>query len=253
MTHSRFAFFACALLLLGACSKEKDIEPPAKLVAIPATLRIDRVWGSSVAGGDPVLRLGLGISVDGERAYASGRQGDVAAFDLKSGKKVWDVRLKVKLSGGTGAGNGLVVVGSSKGEVIALEAASGAVRWKAHVGGEVLSAPVVAAQTVIVRAVDGKLHGLALQDGHEAWLQEQQVPRLSLRGTSSPVVAGEAVLCGFDNGKVISVNEADGTLAWEAIVAPPRGRTELERLVDVDSAVKVIGDDVYAVGFQGRA
>jgi outer membrane protein assembly factor BamB len=105
---------------------------------------------------------------------------------------------------------------------------------------------------VAVRTVDGKLHGLSPRDGHELWVQEQQVPRLSLRGTSRPVIVGDVALCGFDNGKVLAVNMNDGSLQWEATIAPPHGRTELERLVDIDSAVRVAGQDVYAVGFQGR-
>jgi outer membrane protein assembly factor BamB len=103
-----------------------------------------------------------------------------------------------------------------------------------------------------VRTVDGKLRGLAPDTGEEIWLYEQAVPRLSLRGTSRPIVAGDSVICGFDNGKVVALNAVDGSLLWETTVAPSRGRTELERLVDIDSAVQVVENNVYAVGFQGR-
>jgi outer membrane protein assembly factor BamB len=96
------------------------------------------------------------------------------------------------------------------------------------------------------------LRALSPADGHELWTQEQQVPRLSLRGTSSPVIAGELTLCGFDNGKVVAVNMNDGSLQWEATIAPPHGKTELERLDDVDSTPHVSGQDVFTVGFQGK-
>jgi outer membrane protein assembly factor BamB len=105
---------------------------------------------------------------------------------------------------------------------------------------------------IVVRTVDGKMHGLAPADGHEQWEADQQVPRLSLRGTGTPVLKGDLALCGYDSGKVVAVNVNDGSLQWEAVVSPPHGRTELERLVDIDSAVDVSGNDVYAVGFQGR-
>jgi outer membrane protein assembly factor BamB len=105
---------------------------------------------------------------------------------------------------------------------------------------------------VIVRTVDGKMHALASDTGKQIWEYEQQVPRLSLRGTAVPVIVGTAVICGFDNGKVVGLNLADGALLWETTVAPSRGRTELERLVDIDSAVKVLDNNVYVVGFQGR-
>jgi outer membrane protein assembly factor BamB len=150
-------------------------------------------------------------------------------------------------------GFGLVVVGSSDGEVIALEETDGSVRWRVKVGGEVLSAPAVAETAVIVRTVDGRLLGLDPATGTERWREEQQIPRLTLRGAGRPVVAGNVAICGFDNGRVLAVNAADGQVLWEAAVTPPRGRTELERLVDIDSALKVSGPDVFVVGYQGRA
>ncbi len=242
--------FAAALV---ACSKkEKDIDTPAQLSAFPETLRVQRAWDAGVGGKAEPLRLGLGIAVEDGRVYAAGRGGDVAAFSLESGHPLWRTQTKAPLAGGTGAGEGLVVVGSSKGAVIALDAADGKTRWRVNLNGEVLSAPTVTHRAVLVRTVDGKLRGLAPADGKELWQYGQPVPRLSLRGTARPVAAGDAAICGFDNGKVVAVNIADGAVLWEATVAPSRGRTELERLVDIDSAVQVSRDSVYAVGFQGR-
>jgi outer membrane protein assembly factor BamB len=250
----RRTLFIVALALLSACSSKKDkvIDPPAELTDFPATLRVQRAWDAGLGGKGEALRLGLGISIDEGRVFGAGRDGDVAAFDLESGRSLWRTRTKAPLAGGTGVGNGLVVVGSSEGAVIALNAADGAERWRVKVNGEVLSAPAVATQAVVVRTVDGRLRGLAPDSGKELWLYEQQVPRLSLRGTAVPVIAGTAVICGFDNGKVVALNVSDGALLWETTVAPSRGRTELERLVDIDSAVQVFGGNVYAVGFQGR-
>jgi outer membrane protein assembly factor BamB len=238
---------------LAACSKkDKVIDPPAELTDFPAALRVQRMWDSGVGGDGETLRLGLGIAVENGRVYAAGREGDVLAFDLESGRQVWRARTKTLLAGGTGAGDGLVVVGSSEGAVIGLNSADGAERWRVKVNGEVLSPPAVSARSVVVRTVDGKLRGLAPDTGKELWTYEQQVPRLSLRGTATPVFVGEAVICGFDNGRVVALNVNDGALLWETTVAPSRGRTELERLVDIDSSVRIVDNNVYAVGFQGR-
>ena len=242
-----------ALLILAACSKDKEIDQPAKLTDFNATIRAERVWTASVADkGAKPLRLGLGLAVDGNHVYAAGRKGEVAAFDLSSGRTLWRSKVKLALSGGPGAGAGLVVVGSTFGDLVALNAADGAVRWKVRLNGEVLSAPAVGEKLIAVRTVDGKLHGLAVKDGQELWVQEQQVPRLSLRGTAWPVVTGDLVLSGFDNGKVAAVNANDGSIQWETTISPAHGKTELERLDDVDAAVRVSGSDVYAIGFQGR-
>jgi outer membrane protein assembly factor BamB len=246
-----FLMLAAALAVVG-CSREKDVEPPAELVEFDATRRIERVWSASVGGDAEIQRLGLALGANSTHVFGAGRGGDVAAFAIESGRQAWRTETRASLSGGTGADDSVVAVGSIDGEVIALDAKTGAERWRARVSGEVLSAPAVSENIVAVRTVDGGLRGLSATDGREVWLHEQQVPRLSLRGTSRPVITGDLVICGFDNGKVVAVNLADGALVWETPVTPPRGRTELERLVDIDSAVVVSGNDVFTAGFQGR-
>ena len=244
-----------AALALSACDKkDKKVDEPAELTDIASpTVRIDKVWGASVGGGGKKLRLGLGLSVIGDHLYAAGMDGEIAAFDLKNGKQLWRTNTKLELTGGTGANENLVVVGSADGLVLALSAADGSERWRADVRGEILSAPAVAEKEVVVRTVDGKLRALAAVDGAEMWTTEQQIPRLTLRGAATPVVARDLAISGFDNGRVIAVNVADGSTVWDSPVSPAHGRTELDRLNDIDAAVKVLGDDVFVVGYQGRA
>jgi outer membrane protein assembly factor BamB len=244
-----------AMLALSACgSKNKKAEKPAELTDIKSpTVRIQRLWGASVGDGGKKLRLGLGLATAGNRLFAAGRDGDVAAFDLKTGKQLWRVETKLTLAGGTGVGSDVVAVGSGDGQVVVLSADNGAQRWRADVKGEVLSAPAVAENQVIVRTVDGKLRGLALSDGAEVWSAEQQIPKLTLRGAAAPVVAHDVAISGFDNGRVLAVSLRDGATVWDSPVSPSHGRTELERLNDIDAPVKVAGDDVFVAGFQGRA
>jgi outer membrane protein assembly factor BamB len=248
----RFAAATVLLALLAACDKEKDVEPPAELVDFKETLTVQRVWSASLGGGDEVMRGGLAPAAEGERVFVAGRGGDVLALQGASGKTLGRARTKAELTGGPGAGQGLVVVGTADGGVIALDAVTGTQRWTAKVGGEVLSAPAVSESTVIVRTVAGRLLALSPADGKEIWREDQQIPRLTLRGAAAPVVAGSTTICGFDNGRVLAVDTTRGEVLWEQLVSPARGRTELERLVDIDSAVKVSGADIFVAGFQGR-
>lgn len=243
-----------AMLLLTACSKDKDVEPPAELTKYPARLDVTKIWSTGVGGGKKQmrLRLGLGPALDGGVVFAASHKGEVIALALKDGRVRWRRDLKLPLSGGPAAGHGLVVLGASKGQIVALDAATGANRWQTRVNGELLSEPAISESVVVIRAVDGKLHGLDAASGRELWSVEQQVPRLSLRGTAIPVIARDMAISGFDNGKVMAVSLAKGDTVWEATLAAPHGKTELERLVDIDSTVQVSGDNVYAVGYQGR-
>jgi outer membrane protein assembly factor BamB len=241
-----------ALGLLAACNRDKTAEPPAELVDINQTLPIKQLWSTGVGGGGEKLRLALGVAKDGDTLYVASRDGDVRALDAASGSTRWQAKTKADLSAGPGAGSGLVVVGTTGGAIIALEAATGKQRWKATTSGEVLAAPLVADDRVVVRSVDGRLRAFAAADGKELWMVEDTVPRLTLRGTSSPVRAGDVVLSGFDTGRVFAVALGSGDILWQAQVNSPRGRTELERLSDIDAAIQVSGDEVYAIGYQGR-
>jgi outer membrane protein assembly factor BamB len=246
------AAVAALAVVLVACDSDKDIEPPTALVAIDAKLAVEKAWSASLGGKDNSLRLGLAPVAENGRVYAAGAGGGVAAFEGASGHTLWRKDTKLALAGGPAVGGGLVVVGSSDGRLVALDAANGAQRWIVRLSGEVLAAPVIAPQAVIVRTVDGRVRGLALDTGKELWSNEQQVPRLTLRGISRPVLAGDTVVCGFDNGKVAAYGVANGDVLWETAVSPPRGKTELERLVDIDGALAVSGHDVFVSGFQGR-
>jgi outer membrane protein assembly factor BamB len=243
-----------ALLIAAGCSKDKDVEPPATLVKFPATLPVKKLWGEGVGGGkkQSVLRLGLGPAVDNGVVFAASHKGEVLAASLDTGRHLWVKKLKIPISAGPGAGAGLVVVGSSKGAVVTLDGATGRELWRARLNSELLSAPAIGEKVIAIRSVDGRLHGLDAHTGKELWSVEQQVPRLSLRGTATPLIAKEVAISGFDNGKVMAVSLNTGDTVWDSALATPHGRTELDRLVDIDSAVRVVGDNVFAAGFQGR-
>lgn len=252
MRTKRIVVLAGLALLAAACSKDKEVAPPAELVDFDPVVNIDRVWSTGTKGGDEVLRLGLRPAVDGDRVYVAGHGGDVKALELANGREVWRVDTDLELAGGPAVGEGIVVVGSSDGMLIALDSGTGAKRWQVTTGGEVLTSPLVAGGLVVVRTVDGRLRGLRVADGTEAWTYEQPVPKLSLRGNGAPVVSGDMVLAGLDNGKVVALSLTTGELLWTTTVAPSHGKTELERLVDIDSSVRVSGSDVFVVGYQGR-
>ena len=243
-----------ALLIAAGCSKDKDVEPPAVLVKFPAKLPVKRLWSEGVGGGKKQLKLalGLGPAADNGVVFAASHKGEVLAVSLDTGRHVWVKNLKMPISAGPGAAAGIVVLGTSKGVIVALDGATGHELWRARVNSELLSAPAISETTVVIRSVDGRLHGFDAHKGNELWSVEQQVPRLSLRGSATPVIANQVAISGFDNGKVMAVSLSTGDTVWDTALASPHGRTELDRLVDVDSEVRVVGENVFAAGFQGR-
>jgi outer membrane protein assembly factor BamB len=160
-------------------------------VDFPATLPVKKLWSANVGGGKKqmLLRLGLGPALDQGNVFAASNKGEVLAVTLESGRHLWEKNLKLPLSAGPVAGAGIVVVGSSKGHVDRARRGHRPVLWRVRVNSELLSAPAIGERVVVLRSVDGRLRGLDLQSGKEMWSVEQQVPRLSLRGTATPVIS----------------------------------------------------------------
>jgi outer membrane protein assembly factor BamB len=242
---------ATLLLVTAGCDKDQEVEPPAELVDLVPGIAVKKLWDTSVGGDAETLRLALGIALDDGTLYIAARDGAVEALDPATGRTRWTAKTKSDLAAGPGVGGNVVVVGTNDGDVIAFDR-SGKQLWKTDVAGEVLAAPFVTGERVIVRTVDGRLRSLDAATGKEQWSAEEPVPRLSLRGTAPPVLAGETVLAGFDSGKVMAFSLATGDPLWQTQVSTPRGRSELERLADVDSAIRAEGGDGYDVGYQGR-
>ena len=243
-----------ALLIAAGCSKDKDVEPPAALVNFPTKLPVKKLWDEGVGGGKKQikLRLGLGPAIDNGLVFAASHKGEVLAVSLETGHHVWVKKLKMPISAGPAAGFGMVIAGSSKGEAVALDETTGKQLWRVQINSELLSSPAISQDVVVFRSVDGRLNGLDAHTGKSLWSVEQQVPRLSLRGTATPIIAKEAAISGFDNGKVMAVSLKTGDTLWDTALASPHGRTELDRLADIDSAVRVVGENVFAAGYQGR-
>jgi outer membrane protein assembly factor BamB len=145
-----------------------------------------------------------------------------------------------------------LVVSGKNGELICLATDDGKELWRINIEGESVSQPLIKNDVVVVKTIDGKLRGFSILDGTELWLIEQQIPSLTLRGSSTPLIIGNNVISGFDNGRLISIRLDNGAIEWESMLSPPSGRTDLERLNDLDGSIASVGQDIYAANYQGR-
>jgi outer membrane protein assembly factor BamB len=249
---ARVAAAATALLILLGCDNDKEVDPPAELTKMTNTRDVRRVWSTGLGGDAERLRLALKPVIVEGRVYAASHDGEVMALSADTGKRAWMVKTRLPLSAGPEVGGGVVVLGSSDGDLIALDSTNGAERWRRSIASEILAQPLIVNDVVVIRTVDGHVEGLSVADGKTRWAVDEQVPKLTLRGTAPPVLAGDRLIAGFDNGKVLAIDPRNGEVMWDTIVNAPHGRTELERLADIDSPARVAGDDVFVVGFQGR-
>lgn len=255
------AGFALAALLLGGCTtvknlfdgrgKDKSLEP-TPLVQITPSVNVARLWSASVGGGEKSLGMGQHPAVADGRVYAAAVDGGVHALDLKTGQSVWRYASELPLSGGPGAGEGLVVVGSLEGDVIALDAATGTEKWKAKVGNEVLAAPAIGGGTVYVHSNDGRVTAFDAATGERRWFYSVEVPTLTVRGSGPVTIGPGIVFVGNDNGNLTALSATDGGVLWSTPVAEPDGRSELERMADVDGAVVIDNTMLFATSYKNH-
>lgn len=249
-------------------SKEKDKVKPAELVDFNAEAQLKRLWRADIGRGLGRKYLQLAPVAVADRIYAADAYGSVVALDRFNGKRLWsatigepddrpffqfwDRRDPSFVSGGVGAGGGRILLGTVRGEIIALDAGDGRELWRTQVSSEVLSRPAAGSDVVIAQTSDGRLLALEAADGTQRWSFDSQVPLLTLRGTAAPLLEGGLVFAGFGDGNVSAVDEASGAPLWKQRIMLPKGRTELDRMVDVDGTPLFAGGLLYAVSFQGR-
>lgn len=233
-------------------TNRENIEPPSELVDIDTGVKVARAWSASTGDGERQLGLRQSVALADGRVYAADVDGDLSAFDVATGRQLWRVESGLRLSGGPGVGEGTLVVGDLDGTVIAYNPDSGIERWRATVSSEVISRPAVGRGLAIVRVNDGRTYAFSITDGTRRWVYDRGLPTLTLRGNAAPVIAGDRVILGYDSGTVSAVALDDGRQLWEQTVAEPKGRNELDRMVDVDGEIVVSGSEVYVASFNGQ-
>ncbi len=246
------AMLLSTLMSLSGCSSKDAALKPAELKPLDSVLPISRVWTRTMLLEDRRTGPVLPVVTDDQFFYWIDRFDRLQVQNKFNGKSVWSYTADAPISSAVGLNQDAVAVGTRDASVVYFKKEEQDLVWKKKLSSEIITAPVMTDSIMIVHCVDGKLFALNLEDGHELWRYESKVPLLSLRGTSSPVVTDETVLLGLSNGKLVALNLWDGQLRWQVEVATPSGRTELERMVDVDARPVVKNGIVYAVSYQGR-
>ena len=245
---------ALSLLVLTGCSTLESLNPfassgprMAELQPINTTIESRVVWRESVGKSDVYA---FTPAVVGASVYAAGKDGTLLRLD--DGKLIWKIDVGQTLSGGVAANQGMVVVGSPKGDVLAFASSDGKPLWKAKATSEILSPPVLGEGLVVVRSGDNRLAAYDMLDGKRKWIYQRPTPALSLRVRAAPIIDGKLVFAGFPGGKLIAVSTANGAAMWDGTVALPKGSTELDRVADITSSPVISGRTICAVAFQGR-
>ncbi len=249
-----------AFLLGTGCStitgwfSDDDFDPrePVELQKINEQVKIKSRWSRGVGDGQGEGLYKINPVLVDDTLYVASAEGEVAAIDAEAGRVRWKRDLDLAISGGVSHHQGSIFVGTSEGLVMRLSDTDGSEVWRAGVSGEVLSAPQGDGRYVVAQTYDGKLMGFDYETGEARWTYTSDVPVLTLRGTGTPMILGDNAIAGFADGKVVAVNLRSGNVAWEVRVAIPQGTSEIERIVDIDGSMALQGTELYVASYQGR-
>ncbi|MDF1692867.1 MAG: outer membrane protein assembly factor BamB [Zhongshania sp.] len=243
-----------ATLMVVACASDPTSRDPAELTDFQAEKKLKESWSYSLGDGQAEAFHRIAPVIDGDEIFIASSNGKVAALNKNTGKKIWKKSHDLRISGGVGVSGTMLFLGTSDGEVVALDRLTGKIIWTTPVNSEVLSAPQSDGEVVVAQTYSGEVHGFSVADGKLLWSYAAQVPRLTLRGTSTPLIVRGVVMVGFANGRVVAFDIENGAVRWEQRISVPQGSTEIERLVDVDGRLLVLedGQTVVATGYQGQ-
>ena len=232
---------------------DEDPRAPAELLDVVSETTINRNWRINVGNGQGDNYKKLTPVVDGGFVFAASDDGEVIAVNTINGDLMWQTEVENSITGGVGAGDGIVMIGTEAAELIVFNQSNGEEVWRTSVSSEILSQPKTNGDIVVAQTVDGKLIALNREDGMQRWTYETTLPALTLRGTSSPILTPEGtVVAGFSNGILVSVAAEDGVYVWEERVAVPDGQYDIERVIDVDGELLVDGSRILAASYQGN-
>jgi outer membrane protein assembly factor BamB len=240
-----------ALLFMAACTSPPKymIDPPPH---VKAKIKIATQWVAQVGEKNQRQQSQLPVKVVGNKIYLANAQGYVGAMEITSGKVLWQVDLDERIAAGPGYGNGIIVIANNKAEVVALDESSGEQLWRQKVSSEVLAEPIVYQDKVFVQSIDGKLAALAKDTGKKLWVDGREIPALTLRGSCKPIIIKDKLLVGYATGELVAYDLESGKVIWDEAIAIPSGRTDLERIADIDGLIAANGDTVYVASYQGR-
>lgn len=252
----RLAISALLLFLLGGCSwfdsDSDDSSAPADLVEFDQTVPVERVWRTSIGASANNVPVNIAPVYAAGKLYVADRKGRITIVDADSGAVDHEIKSRLRISAGPSVSGDLLMVGTLDGEVFVFDTSNDEVLWRSPVSSEVLAKPVLHDGLVIVRCIDGRIFGFDAQTGERKWLYDRGVPLLSLRGTSDPAVRGGVAYIGYDGGEVVALRVSDGSVIWEQTVSAREGKTELERLADIDGDMAIIANELYVASSRGR-
>ena len=249
-----FALAILSVAMVGCSSNKVKVEKvkPNPLPKLVQATSLTEVFSHKVSASSEQDPLRLRLDVDNGVIFAMNPKGEVTAY--KGKQRLWETKVtKQELTSGVEAADGLVVVASRKGQVFALDQQTGEQKWTAQLSGAVISPALIQTGRVILVANDGTVFFFFFSTGQQAWTYKMANAAFSLRGQASPVsLDPRTIAVASSNGYLYAIDSLTGAPRMQRRVAVSDGRSDIQRLVDIDAEPVVVGQYVVTNSFQGQ-
>lgn len=168
-------------------------------------------WTGEATGVSGAL-FGGGVSVDGDRLYAT---------------------------------NGL-------GDVVAMNASDGSILWRKRPGGPLRGAPTLFAGNVFVVSQDNQMFALRASDGNVEWTDSATLEVSGVFGVAAPAAGQGTVVAGFSSGELDAFRYENGRALWQDALSRTSISTSVSTLSDIDAEPVIDQGRVFAIGLGGR-
>lgn len=248
----------CALtvltLALAGCANKGKIEKvkPNPLPKLEQAKTLAPVFSNSVASTEEADPLRLRMDADNGVVFSVNPNGEVQAY--KGKERLWQKKIsKQGLTAGVEAADGIVVVGNAKGQLFALDQATGEQKWTAQLTGALLSPSLIQAGRVISVTNDGTVYANDVATGQQTWTYNLPNVQFSLRGMAAPVsLDARHVLIASSNAYIYVIDALSGIPKMQRRVAVSDGRSDVQRLIDIDGEPTVAGQFLITTSYQGQ-
>lgn len=247
----KIALVLVAGVLLSGCASDGEVLKPRDLDDIKPVVKVLPVWKSTVESTSQAA-VSLSPYIDDKSVFFAGTNGTLKRVDRKSGDEVWRIEFDEQLLAGISGNDDFVFLTSFEGHLFSVSKADGVVTWKKKFSSELLRPPAATSDVLVTRALDGSVYALNAADGAERWRFEVPVPILTIHGYGRPLIVPGGVLLGLDNGYLLALSLEDGRTIWQTQISRSEGRSEIDRLVDVDGDVVIDQQYIYATSYNGK-
>jgi len=276
MMHAALLAIILVVVLPG-CSWFKDITSlgvedesvkPRELESFKKEIDLNQRWSTNIGKGAADRAIRLVPALSGNRIFAASANGMIKALNTSNGRPIWEVNVVNfylgaeranafakdvdVITGGVGIGEEMLAVGTAAGEIIVLNQSDGTLAWRARTSSEVLSPPQIDGDLAVAQSIDGKITAYNALDGERKWVYSTALPSLSLRGSATPILTSQFVVGAFANGRFALLDRESGLAGFDRAIGVAKGKSDLERLIDIDGNMIIAGQRLFLVGFQSN-